>query len=269
MELYDTIFKRKSIRKYSRGKLSKELLEKINKIVKNTDRLYNDINMQVHMIEDGESIGKIISGIIGSYGKIKAPHYLLVSSEEKEGYLENIGYTLEYVVLQLTKMGIATCWIGGQMKKKLVKDIIKLEKGQLPILLISFGYPEEKEVLLRNPEKIKRKDLSEIVVGDIDETWTKILNAARYAPSAVNSQPWRFIVDNEQNAIHACVIRRKNIITKHFLEKTNMIDIGIALRHIDIAAKYFSKDIEFKKIEFNKDKNYIYITSIVEKNSLE
>ena len=44
------------------------------------------------------------------------------------------------------------------------------------------------------------------------ETVTRILDAARYAPSARNSQPWRFLVLSDPQWLKDMVADRKSVV---------------------------------------------------------
>lgn len=262
MELFDAIYHRKSVRKYSNESLDEEQIDKIKIIINKTEKLYKDIDMDVHIIKNGKKIQQLKPGIIGSYGNVISPHYLLVTSEEKEGYLENIGYTLEKIILTLTTLGIGTCWIGSPFKKTHVKDIISLKENHNPIILVSFGNAQNKEELYRNNIiNIKRKDFSELTLNSSNNKWKEIVAAARIAPSAMNSQPWRFVLDN--NAIHLYRIN-PNIITKNFIEELNKIDMGICLSHIEIASKHFNNNLKIVKLPNEEIKGYNYFTSLIE-----
>lgn len=261
MNAYEAIFIRKSIRKYDEAGLSKEMLEKVDDIIRKADRLYSDIDMKIHIVEEGKKIQAISSGFIGSYGKIYGPHYLVMTSVEKEGYLENIGYTLENVVLELAALGIGTCWIGGSIKKNLLDGIIHIPAGHKPVIVISFGKPSNGNELIRSEAgKVKRKPLSEILAGGMEGDWKDIMEAVRLAPSAVNLQPWRFSFSKEH--VHAFVVKRGGLMPKH-LSLMNRIDIGISLSHLAIAAKHFNKDIRFEKLPGVAEKGLVYITSAV------
>lgn len=260
MELYNIIYGRKSIRKYSDENLSSKLLEQILNMANSSQRLY-DIDMQVHLAEDGKSIYNILKGIVGNYGKVYAPHYLVVTSEHKEGCFENVGFSLEPVILKLTSMGIGTCWVGIPVNEEGLKNIVNYGDNQHHVILIAFGYPLDKDRLLRtNP--YQRKQLSEIIEGQTDEMLTKILDSARVAPSAMNSQPWRFVVDGD--IIHLYIVN-SSILTKlsnNHLAIMNRIDAGIALSHIKIAAEQYDKKIDIKKVELPLKNGHKYITSI-------
>lgn len=256
MNLMDALYKRKSVRKYLNKQLPAEVFEEMQNIIQTAERLYPEIPMNIHIVKEGEKIHKISSGFIGSYGKIEAPHYLVVTSEEKEGYLENIGFTLENVVLQLTEMNIGTCWIGGSINKSLLKNIITIEEKQFPVIVLSFGTPEKEEDLKpKTPDSYKRKALKDIIKGDLNSDWTYIMNAVRVAPSAVNFQPWRYIIDRNSVDLY---VAKKLIITKH-IELMQKIDAGISLSHLNIACKDKGISLSLKPLDgkLRKDMNYI------------
>ncbi|MGE5630822.1 MAG: nitroreductase family protein [Caulobacteraceae bacterium] len=263
MELYNAIFLRKSTRKYSGRKLPEELLQGVKAAVENAERLYASIDMKIHVVEAGEKVQEVLPGIVGSYGKVRAPHYLVITSEEKEGFLQNIGYTVEKVVLKLTTMGIATCWLGGGSKKELWGSVADIPDNHVPVLLVAFGFAAENESPYRDKtSKIKRKDISQITAGAMDLTWSKIVSAVRVAPSAVNSQPWRIIF--QDGRVYVFCDGNSNAIFKHFFGSLNMVDIGIALCHLEVAALNFSKTVRFSKDLSAEYKAYEYVTTVME-----
>jgi nitroreductase len=262
MGQFDAIYRRKSIRKYSDEYVPVGIIEEIKDMVTHGKRLYEDIDMDVHVIENGLKFQEVLPGIIGSYGKVKAPHYIVVTSERKEGYLENIGFTMESIVLELTDMGIGTCWIGGNIDKCLFDDFITMKNNHVPVVIIAFGYPrDENDDVKTIVNSRKRMDISEIFNGNLDDLWYKIMEAVRVAPSAVNIQPWRFF--NEDHRIDVYSVKRTLFTNKH-LEEMNRIDVGIGLSHLDIAAQYFEKSIELKKLDNVSKKGHYYVTSIFE-----
>lgn len=263
MELYDAINFRKSTREYSPESIGNESLQVVRGIIDNTERLYNNIEMKIHLVENGQEIHNMLPGIIGAYGRIRAPHYLLVTSEEKEGYLQNIGYALQGVVLMLTTIGLATCWLGANIKNSPLLSTVDIPEGQLPQLMIAFGNPAEgKSPFRENPSDAKRKTLQEIASGNMDVTWRSIAEAIRLAPSGVNAQPWRLVFGNGK--VHVYSVLPGNPILRHFMGSLNLIDSGIALCHAMISARHFSKNIRFIEDPSAINKKYQYITTIVE-----
>ncbi|MEG0773453.1 nitroreductase family protein [Clostridium sp.] len=282
--LFQSIYKRCSVRKYQSEPLAHGLLKQVEELTHSMPRLDSSISMKVHLIENGAKLHNISRGIIGSYGKFNAPHYFIVSSEEKPWYMENVGFSLEYLVLKLTTLNLGTCWIGGFVKKSLLNDIIEMPENHVPIIVIAFGYPLNPDKLTnRNlrlnlldeieaiPDKYsdpteklvaatKRKEIDEIVCGDLDEVWLSIMDAVRHAPSAINSQPWRFHKIN--NEIHIYGIKRTKVAQT--LEYINKIDLGIALCHLVAAAQLKGKKLELKAMENMDKKGLNYFISVIE-----
>ena len=63
-----------------------------------------------------------------------------------------------------------------------------------------------------------------------DEKLAKILEAARLAPSAVNRQPWRFLVREESITLSTDDLNDSYGISKR-------LDCGIAMLHIEVACR--------------------------------
>lgn len=263
MELIEAIYKRKSVRKYSPDKLSPEELNQIKMLIDSTEKLNSDIDLQIQLVDDGKKIQEIMRGIVGNFGKIVAPHYLLVTSEPKDHYLVNAGYATENLVLELTRMGIATCWLGGHVKIEDLRSSLGIAQTQNMVVIISLGHPEDPKELYRlDPSQAKRKGISEFAFGKYDDVWMKILDAVRIAPSAANSQPWRFFFDHQ--SIHVYGAKSTNFIMKALLDSINRVDMGIALSHAVIAARKYGKNIQIKRLSPPEKKDMYYIASIVE-----
>lgn len=261
MKLYDAIYCRKSVRKYKDKEIPEHILEKISKISNEIEGYHEGLEVKVNIVDDYEKIQKVFPGYLGNYGKVKSPYYIIITSENKEGYLENVGYVFEKVILKLTEMGLGSCWIGIPFKKEVIEKIVDIKKNHIPVLLIAFGYCSESVDLYRKSvEEFRRKNINELVEGKIEGIWQKVLQAARLSPSAINSQPWRFVIDKKY--LHIYCIMRSNPITKKLYDNLNKIDIGIALSHIDIALKEFDYNRQFKHLEGYNKKGYKYITSI-------
>jgi nitroreductase len=173
---------------------------------------------------------------------------------------------LEQIVLKLTTMGIATCWLGGHIKDEDLQGIIDLPEGQSSVVMVSLGYPQNVEDWLRkDPSKAKRKSVSDFVTGSVDETWAKIMEAVRMAPSAANTQPWRFEFDGSK--VHVYCEKPGNFLLKKLLGNINRVDVGIALSHVKIASRQIGLNIEFEKVDVSgAQKNYEYIISLQAEN---
>jgi hypothetical protein len=102
-ELYSIIFKRKSIRNYDLTSLNKNILTEISNHFQSLKHMYDDIKIELKIISPDMVKRRVMK---------KAPHYIAVFSESKDGYLTNVGFMLQqwicssqHVVLALAGRG--------------------------------------------------------------------------------------------------------------------------------------------------------------------
>lgn len=230
VDIYDAIFKRKSIRKYENSPLDERVLIRISEELNNLTPLYDDIKIDV----------KIISGDdVKLRGMKQAPHYLAIFSENKEGYLTNLGFMLQQMDLLFSASGIGSCWQGIPSPKGHVTKNSDLKF----VILIAFGIPTE-PLYREETSEFKRKSLENIT--DISDA-NGLLEPVRLAPSAINSQPW--FLTGTKDQIHVCS-NKPNFLKAMLVNKYISIDVGIAIYHLTVSAEHFKKTT---KILFNKD----------------
>ncbi len=243
--LYETIFRRKSIRKFDLAPLDENTLNEISDCLQTLEPLHENIKIEFKIISPDLVKRRMMK---------KAPHYIAVFSEVKEGYLSNVGFMLQQMDLFLSANGLGSCWQGIPTLKKEA-----LESSNLKfIILMPFGNPQE-TLHRTNISEFKRKPLKEI--SDIKGA-DDILEAARIAPTATNAQSWFFTGDN--NLIHAYYIepgRVKGLLTK----KYPPMDVGIGLYHLKLAGEHFGRAPEIifdKNVVKNLKKEYNYVASL-------
>lgn len=168
-DLYSTIFKRKSIRKYDLTPLDENRLNKIKDHLQTLEPLHEDIEIEFKILSPDMVKRRMMR---------KAPHYIAVFSDVKEGYLTNVGFMLQQMDLFLSANGLGTCWQGIPTLKKEAIESSSLEF----VILMPFG--KANETLHRtSSSQFKRNPLKEI--SDIEGA-DDLLEAARFAPSAGN-----------------------------------------------------------------------------------
>ncbi len=248
-ELYSVIFKRKSIRNYDLTPLDENMLKEIFEHLKALKPMYDDIKIDLNIISSDDVNRRMMK---------KAPHYIIVFSESKGGYLANVGFMLQQMDLFLSAKGVGSCWQGIPQPTKEVLRSSDLDF----IILIAFGKP--KDLLYRSSvSEFKRKPLEQITnVDGADD----LLEAARLAPSAGNGQPWFFTGD--KTMINAYCVKPnlirggiKGLLVKKYIH----IDVGIALYHLKLAADYLGKDSVIlldEGAEKNSPKGYEYVGSL-------
>jgi len=229
----EIIRKRKSIRAYDMTELDDPTLAKVQLQIANCISLCPGIQYSI----------EIVSKTKGMFG-IKAPHYLIFRSEDKDGAFENIGFIGQQMDLYFSESGLGSCWLG--MAKPENK-----EGSTLPFVIsMAFGKPTEP--LHRDLSGFKRKSLSEISEGTDDR-----LEAARLAPSGMNAQNWYFIADNGK--IH-CYRKKPKSLVGLMSGKLGCIDMGIALCHIMKESEGFNFSNEQNTSE---RKGYIYMGTVI------
>ena len=241
-DLYPVIFKRKSVRKFEKKPLEASVLEGIQQQISKLEPLFPEVKTEVAILGEKE---------MGGIFSIKAPHYLAIYSEEKEGHLLNAGYILQQMDLYLSKEGIGTVWLGlGKPQENL-----KAKNGLPYIITVAFG--NANETLHRSSvSEFKRKAATEIssVSGA-----PILVEAVRLAPSSTNNQPW--YLEGSGGEISVFCKKMSKVKNTFFPLGKKLIatDMGIALCHLKIAALHLEKDMDFKKENKSSNKDYDYV----------
>ena len=209
MTLKEAIYKRKSTRKYQPNALDEKTLQTIQNYFTTLKPLYCDIKVTFRIV-DKEHMKGIAS--------LHAPHYIIAMSENKPGYLVNVGFMLQQMDLYLSSIGLGSCWLGMAQPKQ------KTPNEDEFVITLEFGNPIESPY--RELADFKRKPLDKI-----SNTTDKRLEVIRLAPSAMNLQKYYFLAEN--NAIHAYCTKAGKLTIKR-MAKMREIDIGIALAHLYI-----------------------------------
>ena len=255
MQLYDAIFYRKSIKKYSTKRLSINMFEEVKNLCQNIDGLDNNIKINAYPILKGDSLKFIIK----KRHRLVAPHYIVLTVQLPEdedisiNYFDSIGFAGEELVLRLTGMGLATSWIDDSFNKDAVVDFVHLNENEKPVALIALGFPQGKELFRLEGETLDRKPIKKIT-KNVDKKWHDIIECVRYAPSYKNIQPWRFYQVNDRLDIY---------MKKDSEENINQINMGIALKHFEIGCKHNNTDFEFVKLQLKDKFRKQYYISVV------
>lgn len=242
-ELYNFISKRKSVRKYEDEPLGVGEIAEILEFWDKAEPLHAEIRTEARIVPREE---------INLFLPVSSPHYLMLTSEPLEGYLENAGFLLQQMDLFLSSKGYGSCYVGMALPSKEARKMSGLEF----VIVLAFGRPAE-QLHRTEISQFRRKSLREIAgipeqSGDIGsfEAVTDLLDCVRLAPSATNSQPW-FVVPGTGRLDFYCV--KPSFIKAIAYRKMNKIDMGAALCHCLLAAAHagiacgFTRDSEALK----------------------
>ena len=155
---------------------------------------------------------------------------------------EAFGYAFERVVLHAEAMGIGTTWIAGTMDRPAFERAMALEADEVMPCVSPLGYPADRmslrETLMRKGVRAdSRFGFHEIFFsGDFRTPLTPenagpfrgALEMVRWAPSAVNKQPWRAVVSGSE--VHFYEKHSKGYVDARGWD-LQKIDLGIAMCH--------------------------------------
>jgi len=192
---------------------------------------------------------------IGTYGIIqKAPAFMVGAVKMGPRALVDYGYALEGVILAATSTGLGTCWLGGTFSRSAAAASLGLAEGEVLPAISPVGYPADRRTFsdktvrflagsdrrLSWPELFfdqeEGKSLTEAKAGK----WAPVLEAVRRGPSASNKQPWRILaLDGDRFQLLFAEDRAYNRALGIPIQE---LDMGIALRHFESAAKALGLD---------------------------
>ncbi|PWL46245.1 MAG: nitroreductase [Clostridiales bacterium] len=160
----------------------------------------------------------------------RGEYCILIYSEKKDQYLQNVGYMAEQLDLWLASKNIGACWYGmGKTKET-------QWRGLDFVIMIAIE-KVEKTKFRKDYSNTKRKPLSEIWQGN---GYPEIANVVRYAPSACNTQPW--LVNAGQNRLEVYRVKgKRGMMPKKKVSFYNQIDIGIFLLFLELCLKHENK----------------------------
>ena len=234
--LYDMIFKRKSFhifRGVGNEHITDSELEDIRKAYSGFTPLNSDIKTAIRIVPEKET-----------NCKRGGEYCILIYSEKKDGYLQNVGYIGEQLDLYLVSKSIGTLWFGiGKTKEE------PFENMEF-VIMFSIRKVSDKSKYRKDMYKSKRKPIEEIWEG---EQIPGVTDIVRFSPSACNSQPW--IVKNNGNL---SVYRykkpgKRGIMPADKVSFYNRIDIGIFLCFLELCLTRCG--IGFERELFSDDGN--------------
>ncbi len=232
--LYDMIFKRKSFhlfRNIGNEHITDEEIKDIEEQFTRFKPLVDDIKVKMKIVKEGATCRR------------GQEYCILLYSENKENYLQNIGYLGEQLDLYLVSKNIGTLWFGiGKVDKKQVD-------GLDYVIMIAIAKVDDETKFRKDMYKSKRKELEEIWKGD---NYLDIANIVRFAPSACNTQPWRVV--EEEKTLKVYRYRKegkRGIMPKDRVIYYNQIDIGIFLCFLEICLN--QNGIKYDRILFEEE----------------
>lgn len=260
MQTRNFLKSRISTRDYKDEKLDEAITKKVYEIVNEEAEKLGTENLAFLLNTDGESVYKALDGVAGYRGvMIKAPAYIALDARNNDpATIVKGAYGVEEIITKLYNLGLGTCWITVSEVDELVKQsAFNYSEGDINILL-AVGYPfEDEKREHRYSDRGATEDL--VFLGDFDTPATdedlkhrglnNIFDYAKFAPSANNAQPWRFLIVDDEIRLYI----------EDYKGDVNLIDAGIMMYYIDELSKAYAMPLGFKvEPKIGSDK-YTYI----------
>lgn len=211
MDTMKMIRERRSVRKYQERAIEREKVEVLQQAIAEINAK-TGLHIQYMDCADGV-YGNLLFKVIGwKY----VPGYFAFVGKPGEDTEEACGYYGEYLVLLAQSLGLRTCW-AGLVKSGDVKA--EIGPGEKLILTAAVGYGAE-------PGRVHKSRAIEQVAevkGEMPEWFRNGVEAALLAPTAINQQKFKFVLQ-EDGTVEANIQGKGPFI---------YVDLGIVKYHFE------------------------------------
>lgn len=244
-----TIDKRRSARSYKMLAVDKDVIESIKNFAKSMQVPFNhSVEIKFFNADPTKTL----------YTMMKSPpNNIAFVAETDIISISQAGFIGELLILFAESKGISTCWYGHYKLEELERLMPHLQSaeqlkeanmgygyskgittGRRVICITPLGYYEDGGLRLmdritKKTLSFKRKEIKDLLENsnDYDQLSDDLLYAldlGRKAPSAANSQMWRFAFEDNYNTI----IISMSVGYKHLKWEHPNVDIGICACHV-------------------------------------
>ena len=233
MKMLKVVEKRRSVREYKEKVLESKDLELVKEYLGDLPQIVKGVTIKATLLE-GSQVYERLTGVAGYNGvMIKAPHYFILTAKPSESHLKAAGYAGEWLVLNVTKHDVATCWVSTNQREAEIHNLLNLPIEEEILGIIALGYArgdsrvsnifsrqgidsvdkamsyQHVDSEFREAPVSGRLSVEEVVYlkqwernATLEELevlgFSEVFYYMRLAPSTANKQPWRFIVDKNQ-----------------------------------------------------------------------
>lgn len=257
MNISELIEARQSVRDFTDKAVPAELLKELQEYFATENQLVQDTGLEMCICT--EDAGKRLEGVAGYKGiAFGAPAYAILLTNEGDNATINAGYVGELLALKANDLGLGTCWLTVS-DSDAAKRALLLESPKSVAAILALGFAHEEKKITRldinNPADVRYVNrigyiAPKIAVEELvfDSEWNKplafdedstdpllssALYAASLAPSFLNRQPYRFVVQGSRVILLG---KYESGTTK----EDGLLDMGIVMLHFHEA---YTEDI--------------------------
>lgn len=225
MNMLEAICSRRSRRSYLDMPIEPDKMETLLNLI---NRYNEEGNLSMQFVENGSNAFNGLKKSYGLFGHVRSIIMLKGKSDDPH-VKEKCGYYGELIVLQATRMGLGTCWVGASFDRQ--SYIFNIPPDEEFVCVITIGHVAQesgfRENLIRKVVHGKAKPLEYFYTADSTppQWFLEGIQSVQSAPSAVNRQKYHFYYKDG-------VVRARTNDNAPF----GMVDLGIAKAHFSVIA---------------------------------
>ena len=160
MSLVDVVSSRRSIRRYEKREIPKDVLDKILEAGRQAPSAANRQPFHFIVITNQELRKELSRGLFNRFIQDSAITVVGCANTSEiltaKWAVVDTSIALQNMVIEAWTLGIGSCWI-GDFKEDNVKQLLEIPDRWKVVALVSFGYPAEQ------PQPRKKKPIEELI----------------------------------------------------------------------------------------------------------
>ena len=213
MDVLEAMKQRHSVRSYKKIPLEDTVASQLEQFILECNK---ESGLHIQLVKNEP---KAFDSTMAHYGKFSGvTNYIAMIGRKDKNLDEQCGYYGEKIVLHAQQMGLNTCWVAMTYKK--IPSAFKIESGEKLVIVIAIGYGVTEGVM----HKSKTPEAVSFSNGNAPQWFKNGIDAALLAPTALNQQKFKFILEGNK------------VTAKAGLGFYSKIDLGIVKYHFEAAA---------------------------------
>lgn len=154
MNTYKAILKRRSIRKYSKGIISSEVIEMLLQAAMAAPSARNAQPWEFYVVTNKEvmlnlrSVSKNLDFDSSAMIIVCGNNERSITKNDNDFWIQDCSAAVENILLAATELGLGTLWCGLYPvleRSDKVREYISAPMNHIPMALIHIGYPDEEK----------------------------------------------------------------------------------------------------------------------------
>ncbi|ASA77651.1 nitroreductase family protein [Thermococcus sp. 5-4] len=155
MELFDLLRKRRSIRRFQKKPVPRELVERLLEAAFLSPSSFNRRPWHFIVVDDREKLKALSKAKLGASGLATAPLAIVVTADESRSdvWVEDASIAAEHIQLAAFDLGLSSFWVQirnrihdeGKPAEDYVRGLLGIPSNYRVLCIIGVGYPAEKK----------------------------------------------------------------------------------------------------------------------------